>query len=251
MIVELLVLGGVVAAGGTGAALYRHRVRPGWPKLLRETPRGPAAEASSGLVRLEGTARAGAEPLTSPVWGASCLAYRVEIEEAVGRGAERQWHLRHRDATMCRFRLEDASGAAVIEPTPLPILELEREPSISQGLLEELPPRAAAFVDACGIDRQGILFSKRLRVSEWRLDAGEPCTVIGTVLRREIDPAPPAGGYREAPTVPIVSAGDGDLWIADRHGEALRRALRRRLAMELVMSAGAGGALAWLAGFLG
>ena len=233
----------VVALGAGWFAWLRAARHVGpWLEILGRAPQRTTVEAGEGLVRIEGMAR-GEPTLQSAVHREACLAYVARIDEWVGTGKNGKWVERWRESQSVSFDLVDGVGAARIETDGGVKLDFGREGDVrGRNRDEALPGHVQALVEKAGIDP-----SRRARALEWRLDAGEPCTVIGRA-RRVAD----AGGlasYREAPTRLVLDAGPERLWIADRRGASLLRSLRLRLHVRAAATAvfvfAAGALLIW------
>jgi hypothetical protein len=199
-----------------------------WLRRLSEAPRCLAGTVREGLVRVDGVAEC-ARTLTSPAHRAACIGYSVKVEELVRRGKSSTWVTRHEDSEILPFDVVDSSGRARVEVGPDTTLEFLREPVVHQDLFNALPEHVESWVRGLGVELEGTLLRKGMRVREWRLDAGETCLVIGEG-GRVTDPAGASADYREAPTRSVIRHGAWGLFVADRSGESLRRDLRRRLA---------------------
>jgi len=208
-----------------------------WISLLRGTPRielrEPAASATE--VCVDGRAVLH-EVEDSPVQGQECVGFAVELREGLfGRA-------KHRGVEVVRFRVVSEDGSALVDgesvtafysATPARRHVWERRgfhPFLEEYIHEERL-------------RRGWL----RRATEWRLEPGEACTVLGTVVRRE--PDGDGAAYREPAALPLIGRGRAGLFVSAGSPCEVRRALRRAWAFAAAAGMASGAVLAAMLAF--
>lgn len=178
-----------------------------WLRIARaERPALPLGRLGRGPVCLEGRAEA-VEVARSPVEGAPCVAFALEVRGGLlGR-------TRARDEQAVAFHLVEGASWANVEGAD-----------------------ATAFFSVRGAPRHrpwphGPFGGWLARATEWRLEPGAPCTVVGAVVGHE--PEGETSGYRNAEECPVVGRRREGLLVADGERRDLVRALRGELSLAV------------------
>ncbi len=130
--------------------------------MIENVPSSPIRSVAMGLAEIKGRAPLSAN-LKAPLSGAPCHYFRYLVEEERSRGkGGREWVAVDQGKSNVPFRVEDPTGAILVNPEGAEIL-LKR--------------------DYQRIDRAEGWFGRRKRYSEWRIDPADFVYVIGTVSK--------------------------------------------------------------------
>jgi len=211
VVVPALVATGFVVFGGLRWYFGREqrlkrRLRSLPVQPIAETPEGKDVRVAGRLAYVDGNA-----PLTAPISGRPCAAWRVVVEEMRGGGgnnnSKRKWVAVVTESEARDFLLEDSTGRARVDGT-LVELVLDFDSRGSTGVFRDASPQLKDFLFWRGIATEGLVFNKNMRYREGILEAGEKVTVAGSG-RWENDPSQRAGGYREVGRILRVGAMEG------------------------------------------
>ena len=211
----------VVALGLLAARL----AIPAWQQLRfiqAARPTTIGAVFPGELVLLEGRATGAALP--SPVEGAPCVLWQVEVQEYRSTGRSGHWVPVAQHRSPSPLLVEEGSGTAAVELRGA-VLELRTAFSASRSLLSPLPPHVVRALERFDVPtRSPWGFGRSLRVIERRVGLGQPLAICGSSDEREPS---------------VLRAREGTpLFITDRPIEAVRRRLSARLALGTVLIVG-------------
>ncbi len=209
-----IVLGTAVAFAG--ARWYfgreqrlRRRIKALPLSSIAQTPEGQDVRVSGRLAYLGDRA-----PLTAPVSGRPCAAWRIIVRERRGSGKNKRWVTLVEEGDSRDFVLEDESGRAIVDGT-LVELALDFDSRGGTGFFSSPNPYLEQFLHERGIATKGIVFDKTLQFREGALEAGERVTVAGSGAW-ENDPSQRGQGYRDVGKLLRVGAmSDGNLLATD------------------------------------
>ena len=86
-------------------------------RLIDDTPLSRVRSAAQGYVELAGIARrSGGQPCLAPLTRLPCVWWRFSIEHRTGSGRNRRWETVNRGSSITPFRLEDETGACLVNP---------------------------------------------------------------------------------------------------------------------------------------
>ncbi len=87
-------------------------------RLIDDTPLSRIRSAAQGYVELSGVARrTDGQPLLAPLTQLPCVWWQFKIEHHTGMGRNRHWATVNRGSSVAPFRLEDDTGACLVNPT--------------------------------------------------------------------------------------------------------------------------------------
>ncbi len=192
----LIVFAVIVIVGLVGMAFNRdlqlkRRIRKLPKSSIAETPEDTDVRVCGDLEYVEDLV-----PLTAPLSGRECVAWRVIVRERRSSGKNSRWVTVVEEESAIDFMLVDATGRARIDGTALS-LALDVDASGGTGLFKQDVPRLEAFLGERGISTRGFIFGKTLQYKEGILALGEKVTVAGSA-KWEKDPTQRGqGGYRD------------------------------------------------------
>lgn len=172
------------------------------------TPENQDVRVSGKLAYVEGKA-----PLTAPISGRPCAAWRVIVEERRNQGDQNTWKKVIDDSDSTDFALEDESGRAVVDGTALS-LALDFDASGGQSFLNPASPALKAFMDERGVGTHGFILKKTLRAREGILEVGEAVTVAGSGTFMN-DPSGQSGYRGNAKLLHVKALSTGELLASD------------------------------------
>ena len=86
-------------------------------RLIDDTPRSHVRSAAQGYVELSGTARlADGKANLAPLTQLPCVWWFYRIEQRTGSGKNARWQTINRGSSVAPFRLEDDTGACLVDP---------------------------------------------------------------------------------------------------------------------------------------
>ena len=86
-------------------------------RLIDDTPRSRIRSAAQGYVELAGVARRNDTLATlGPLTRLPCVWWQFRIEQRTGMGRSRRWSTVNRGSSVAPFRLEDDTGACLVDP---------------------------------------------------------------------------------------------------------------------------------------
>lgn len=208
--VALLIAGGVLYYffGTADKRLKRRILKLPIGESIAQTPENQDVRVSGTLAYLEGK-----PPLTAPISGRPCAAWRVIVEERRKHSESSSWHKVIDDAGSTDFALEDPSGRAIVDGTVLS-LALDFDASGGQGFFNPASPALAAFMESRGVSTRGFLLKKTLRAREGILEAGEVVTVAGNGTQMN-DPSVQTGYRGSAKLLHVKALSSGELLASD------------------------------------
>jgi hypothetical protein len=176
---HLLLIGVGLAAGcglfGYGFVLWRRK------RLIEDTPTAKIRSMPMGRVELFGRAQERAD-LEAPLSGRACVYYRYKVEEEIGSANRRRWRTVSKgDSSAWPFYLEDETGRVLVDPEGATV-ELRtdlRARRIFPG------DEYYTALEMRGWARRGWFGgSRRMRVSEWRIEPGDSLYALGVAQER-------------------------------------------------------------------
>lgn len=179
-----LVLGGLVAFGGSWWAYHRRRI-------IADTPTSKVRSMAVGHVELQGTATIppAAQHQRGPFTDEPCVYWEYQVEEKRTRktknGTETYWATVASGRSKDPIALQDDTGVAVIDHggSDLPTTVDTRYGS---GWGKDPPQKVMDFLAKAHISHEGIFgLNKTMRYTERRLMEGTPIFVLGNAARRE------------------------------------------------------------------
>jgi len=190
-------------------------------RAMRGVPKRSIADVIEGeRARIVGAVEV-PEPLTAPLSGRPCAAWRVTVEERRRSGKNSYWKKIVDEHEAVEFFLTDGTGKARVEQVIVkPVLAHDARGG--SGFLNDPTPELQAFLADRGHDTQGWVFNKTIRFREGVAEPGEEVAVVGTG-RWERDPdekARAGSGYREAamPKRLVMQPSEGgSLLLSDEH----------------------------------
>lgn len=167
-------------------------VTRGWRERSRsarieEVDDRPAGDLEPGPARVEGVAAAadGAAPTASPLRGTPALAAHVEVEEWQSSRRGGNWQTVHEETTAVPIRVEDGTGAVLVDPPPDATVDLEHE-RIEVESDEEPPAFVREYLEGVpGLevperrDMGPVSIGEPRRYAEGVLEPGEEALVLG------------------------------------------------------------------------
>jgi len=188
-------------------------------RALASVPRRRLADAVDGeTVRIVG--RAGLlSPLTAPLSGRPCAAWRVIVQERRSRGKSSRWVTVVDDQETANFLVVDGQAKAFVDTGGAQVV-LDKDRQGTSGMFREPTQELVEFLSVRGVSTQGVLVNKHMRFSEGVLEEGEPVAVLGEGnWERDPDEEGRAGsGYREAVApgrLVMTSPAGGSLILSD------------------------------------
>jgi hypothetical protein len=167
-------------------------------RAMADTPTSKVRSAAMGLVEFKGLAAPWGPVLAAPFSAAECVWHRWRVEEErldFDRGRRRRrWVEVGSGESFLPFALDDQTGLVKIEPEGAHIEATRLLNYTSGGLWKSASaPRTAAA--------QAYLASpNRVRIQEWRIEAGLPLYTLGTLKsvrtdsgRETVLASPPSG----------------------------------------------------------
>lgn len=190
-----------------------------------------------GMLPLDGpaevTGSAGGVELRSPLAGALCVLWQVEVQEYRSSGKSGHWVTVFARASDEPFEIDDGTGHVRVLPAGAQ-LTLEDDVRQSRGLLQRLSPEIEVALERLGVPLHGFLGLRRtLRVRERYVAPGEQVFALGYVEHIGERPA-----LRSIPDAPLI--------LADRSEQALLGGLYRRVGTGVLLMLIALGAGGWL-----
>lgn len=161
-VAKQVVVGAIIAAGlGVMLVLWglKSRREAG---VVSQIPEAPIGSISAGLVHIHGRT-AGDERLISPISGASCFYYKLQVDKKVKRGDQESWEAFKNETGQRRLYLEDGTGRVSVDLQ-------EAEFDLPQTLRAEIGPSSMHY---CHVDPAlgiGMLTENQLHaalVSDW------------------------------------------------------------------------------------
>lgn len=211
----LIVFGVIVIVGLLAMAFNRDmrlkgRIRKLPKSSIAETPENVDVRVSGALEYVEGLA-----PLTAPLSGRACAAWRVIVLERSSGKNDSSWVTVVEEESAIDFMLVDPTGRARVDGTALS-LALHVDASGGTGFFQQDVPQLEAFLSERGISMRGVIFGKTLQYQEGILALGEKVTVAGSA-KWEKDPTQRGqGGYRDVGKLLRVGAlSTGELLATD------------------------------------
>ncbi len=175
---------------------------------IAQTPENQDVRVSGTLALVEGK-----PPLTAPISGRPCAAWRVIVEERRKRSEHSSWDTVIDDSDSTDFALEDQSGRAIVDGTALS-LALDFDASGGQGFFNPASPALAAFMESRGVATRGFLLKKTIRAREGVLEVGEVVTVAGSGMVMN-DPSAQTGYRSSAKLLHVRALSTGELLASD------------------------------------
>jgi hypothetical protein len=142
-------------------------------RLIQDTPTARVRSLPMGRVELRGRAQEKAE-LRAPLTGTPCVYYRYTVEERRGSRRKRWAVLERGDSSAWGFYLQDETGRVLVAPAGA---QVDIAPDLRGS-------PASAGLDASRWQRSRWLGRPALRLTEWRIHAGEPVYVLGVAQER-------------------------------------------------------------------
>ena len=209
-IVALLVAWGVIYHyfGTADKRLKRRILKLPIGESIIQTPENQDVRVSGTLAYVEGKA-----PLTAPLSGRPCVAWRVIVEERRKHSEHSSWDKVIDDTASMDFALEDASGRAIVDGAGLS-LALDFDASDGQGFFNPASPALASFMTSKGVATHGLILKKTLRAREGVLEVGEVVTVAGSGAMMN-DPSSQVGYRGQAKLLHIKALSSGELLASD------------------------------------
>jgi hypothetical protein len=165
-------------------------------RALAGRRRVPIGEAQEGPVRLTGRARQVGELLRAPASQRPCVAFQLVVEE---RGGSNGWQKVLELAVGAPFRLEDESGAALVDTAAGPFsLALVPDRTGSPSVFGSENDNVKRVRALAGLERV-----RAFRFSEAALAVGRPVSVGGRCAR-EVALDGDRANYREPPQRLVV-----------------------------------------------
>lgn len=152
---------------------------------LVETDTVPIAEATPGLVEIEGHVLPLEDELEGPMSGERCVAYHHEIERLRRRRKRRSWRTVHKERATVPFCIDDGTGKLEVDPDTID-LELQKTIQLDEDELdaETRDQYTTTIADDGLLEEVEATISgqtNRLRATERTLTVGEPVVAIGTL----------------------------------------------------------------------
>ena len=140
-------------------------------RLIDDTPVSRVRSAAQGYVELSGTARfAEGQPNLAPLTLLPCVWWQYRIEHRTGVGRNARWHTTNHGASATPFRLEDETGACLVNPAGADVRPGNNSVWRSSMPWPSPPGEGRRFVDLSGGD---------YRYTEHRINEFEHVNVIG------------------------------------------------------------------------
>jgi hypothetical protein len=189
----LLIVGGVI-----GFAVFRWWFSDAeqTKRAIRNAPRKRIGDVRDGeFVKVVGTIKYLAEPLTAPLSGRRCAYFEARAMEKQGKSGYREIAM---EGGGVEFLVEDGTGRAVIDPVMLRAAVVEDDEKRS-GFLSDATPGMEAFLVRHGRDPIGALgFNRTISYKEGVFEEGETVAVVGlATFEREPDEAAATSSYRD------------------------------------------------------
>ncbi len=175
----LILFVGGVAGFVWGLRCYLRR------RLICQTPTSKVASAALGGVELCGRVGDSA-PMVSPICQTPCVWYRylVEKESKDSKGRTHWSTVLRGKSTQC-FYVQDETGCMLIDPEGAQMDVPQGYCEIFGGLFSDIPMHLEQFLNSEGESATTWLGTeKRMRFTEWRLQAGDPLFALGTLVER-------------------------------------------------------------------
>lgn len=167
--------------------MLRSGVRTFWRlRTVADTPTARVRSAAQGYVELSGIAGAHHGEIEARLSGRTCLWCRFRVQERRRTGRNNQWVTVESGETDRAFRLDDGSGACLIDPGGARVeprrrqvwLGPRRDPADREPATLRLGPWITLRTGG----------SKRYRFTEERIEAGDPLYVLGHLETPRIGP---------------------------------------------------------------
>ncbi|MFK8001795.1 MAG: hypothetical protein AB8H86_19525 [Polyangiales bacterium] len=172
------------------------------------TPENQDVRVSGMLAYVEGKA-----PLTAPISGRPCVAWRVLVEVKKSNGKSSSWHKVVDESDSTDFALEDESGRAIVDGSALS-LALDFDASDSSDMFNDGSPELMTFLQTRGVKTKGLLLKRTLRAREGALEFGEKVTVGGSGKFMN-DPSAQSGYRGTAKLLHVQALSTGELLATD------------------------------------
>jgi hypothetical protein len=216
--VSLLFVGGLI-----GFAVFRWWFSEAeqTKRAIRGTPRRRIGDVRDGeFVKIVGTIKYLAEPLTAPLSGRRCAYFEARAMEKRGKSGYREIAM---EGGGVEFLVEDGTGRAVIDPVMLRAAVVEDDAKRS-GFLSDATPGMEAFLARHGKDAVGPFgFNRTISYKEGVFEEGEAVAVVGrATFEHEPDEASATAGYRDRRRrLRLTAPAGGNILISD-HSSATK-----------------------------
>ena len=162
--------------------------------LIRNIPTSKIRSAAMGLVELKGTACETQEPLTAPVSNKECVYYSYKIQKYRSSKHGGHWRTLKHGSEGNYFWLRDDTGTVLVDTSGAKI-----KLSVSATKhVRNAKPELLEFIKSKGVNYQGLLGTKNMRVVETIIYPGQPLYVMGTAKDNpHVDDATVTEGFRD------------------------------------------------------
>lgn len=148
-------------------------------RYLLDTPTSKIRSAAQGYVELYGVLQEGAEQLSAPLSGESCVWWSFSIDEQIRSGKDnKRWQQVEKSSSAALLCLSDGSGDCLIDPVGAHVIPMTKRVWYGSARHPRKEQLHKNFLQSM---LSGV---KRYRYSEQRLHVHEPLYAIGDFFSR-------------------------------------------------------------------